>query len=50
MKCHSKRSVSNGAAWSVGSGFFDSSEASLRILLIVGDLLLKVGRDMVKSE
>jgi hypothetical protein len=31
----------------VGSGWEESSEASFRMRLIVGDLVLKVGKDMV---
>lgn len=47
MKCHSKRLVSNGAAWRVASGLDRSSVASLRMRFIVGDLVLNVGRDML---
>lgn len=47
MKCHSKRLDSRGAACKVGSGWLESSVASLRIRLMVGDLVLKVGRAMV---
>lgn len=47
VKCHSKRSLSRGAAWREGSGFVDSSAASLRMRRIVGDLVLKVGVDIV---
>ncbi len=47
VKCHSKRSDSRGEAWRVGSGWEESSEASFRMRLIVGDLVLKVGKDMV---
>lgn len=47
MKCHSKRLDSRGEAWRVGSGWEESSEASLRIRLIVGDLVLNVGRAIV---
>ncbi len=47
MKCHSKRLESRGAAWRVGSGWVESSVASFRMRLIVGDLVLKVGRAMV---
>lgn len=46
MKCHSKRLDSRGAACKVGSGWAESSLASLRIRLMVGDLVLKVGRAM----
>jgi len=49
VKCHSKRFDSRGAAWSVGSGFVESSAASLRMRLIVGLLVLKVGRDMLRT-
>lgn len=44
MKCHSKRFESRGAACKVGSGWAESSLASLRMRLMVGDLVLKVGR------
>ena len=47
MKCHSKRFDSRGAACRVGSGWLESSVASLRMRFMVGDLVLKVGRDMV---
>lgn len=47
VKCHSKRSLSRGAAWREGSGFVDSSAASLRMRRMVGDLVLKVGVDIV---
>ncbi len=47
VKCHSKRSDSMGAACRVESGFVESSEASLRMRLMVGDLLLNIGTDMV---
>lgn len=43
MKCHSKRLVSSGAAWSVGSGVRDSSRDSWRMRFIVGDFVLKPG-------
>ena len=46
MKCHSKRLDSIGAACKDGSGWVESSVASLRMRFIVGDLVLKVGRDM----
>lgn len=48
MKCHSKRLDSRGAAWRVGSRLVRSSEASLRMRFMVGDLVLKVGRDIVR--
>jgi len=44
VKCHSKRFESSGAACKVGSGWAESSVASLRMRLMVGDLVLKVGR------
>lgn len=47
MKCHSKILVSSGAACKVASGFERSSVASFKMRLTVGDLVLKVGRDMV---
>lgn len=47
MKCHSKRFDSRGAACRVGSGWLESSVASLRMRFMVGDLVLKVGRAMV---
>ena len=47
MKCHSKRFDSSGAACKDGSGWVESSVASLRMRFIVGDLVLKVGRDMI---
>lgn len=47
VKCHSKRSLSRGAAWREGSGFVDSSAASLRMRRMVGDFVLKVGVDIV---
>lgn len=46
MKCHSKRLDSRGEAWRVGSGLERNSWASLSIRLMVGDLVLKVGRDI----
>lgn len=46
MKCHSKRLDSKGTAHRVASGLLRSSVASLRMRLIVGDLELKVGRDI----
>lgn len=46
VKCHSKRLDSRGAACSVGSGWEESSEASLSIRLMVGDFVLKVGSAM----
>lgn len=46
VKCHSKRFDSRGAACKVGSGWVESSVASLRMRLMVGDLVLKVGRAM----
>ncbi len=49
MKCHSKISNSMGAACRVGSGFVESSEASLRMRLMVGDLVLNIGTDMIMS-
>lgn len=48
MKCHSKRLDSRGAACKVGSGWVESSVASLRMRLMVGDLVLKVGRGMCR--
>ena len=50
MKCHSKRLASSGAACNDGSGWLDSSLASFRMRLMVGDLVLKVGRAMVMSN
>lgn len=50
VKCHSKRSDSSGEAWRLGSGLVKSSEASFRIRLMVGDLVLKVGRDIMKGN
>lgn len=50
MKCHSKRFASKGAAWRVGSGLEESSEASFKMRFIVGDLVLNVGRDIVVLE
>lgn len=47
MKCHSKRLESRGAACRVGSGWLESSVASLRMRFMVGDLVLKVGRAMI---
>ena len=47
VKCHSKRSLSRGAAWREGSGLVDSSAASLRMRRMVGDFVLKVGVDIV---
>lgn len=47
VKCHSKRSLSRGAAWRKGSGWVNSSAASLRMRRMVGDLVLKVGVDIV---
>ena len=49
VKCHSNRLDSSGAACRVASGLLRSSVASLRILLMVGDLELKVGRDIVEG-
>lgn len=46
MKCHSKRLESRGDACRVGSWVEESSEASLRIRLMVGDLELRFGRDI----
>lgn len=46
VKCHSKRSLSRGAAWREGSGLVDSSLASLRMRRMVGDLVLNVGLDI----
>jgi len=46
VKCHSKRLDSRGAACKVGSGWVESSVASLRMRLIVGDLVLNIGRAM----
>lgn len=46
VKCHSKRSLSRGPAWTEGSGLVDSSAASLRMRRMVGDLVLKVGVDI----
>ncbi len=46
VKCHSKRLDSRGEAWRVGSGLERSSWASLSMRLMVGDLVLKVGRDI----
>ena len=42
MKCHSKRFSSRGAACIDGSGWLESSLASLRMRLIVGDFVLNV--------
>ena len=50
MKCHSKRLDSRGAACRVGSGWLESSVASLRMRFMVGDLVLKVGRAMVVKD
>lgn len=50
MKCHSKRLDSRGAAWREGSGWDWSSEASFKIRLIVGDLVLNVGRDILECS
>lgn len=50
VKCHSKRSLSRGAAWREGSGLVDSSVASLRMRRMVGDLVLNVGVDIVLGE
>ena len=50
VKCHSKRSDSSGEAWRLGSGLVKSSEASFRIRLMVGDLVWKVGRDIIKGN
>lgn len=49
VKCHSKRSLSRGAAWREGSGFVDSSAASLRMRRMVGDLVLKDGVDIASG-
>ena len=48
VKCHSNKSDSRGEAWRVGSGCEESSEASFRMRLMVGDLVLNVGRDIVR--
>lgn len=48
VKCHTKRLSSKGAACKVASGFDRSSVASFKIRLIVGDLVLNVGRDIVR--
>ena len=50
VKCHSNRLDSNSAAWRVESGWAWSSEASLRMRLMVGDLVLTDERDMVGHE
>lgn len=50
MKCHSKRFESRGAACRVGSGWVESSVASLRMRLMVGDLVLNVGRAIEGSS
>lgn len=50
VKCHSKRSLSRGAAWREGSGLVDNSVASLRMRRMVGDLVLNVGADIVLEE
>ena len=50
VKCHSKRLDSSGAACNDGSGWLESSLASFRMRLMVGDLVLKVGRAMVKPK
>lgn len=47
MKCHSKRLVSSGAACRDGSGWLESSVASLRMRFMVGDLVLNTGRAMI---
>lgn len=47
VKCHSKRLDSRGAACRVGSGWVESSVASLRIRLMVGDLVLNEGSAMM---
>ena len=43
MKCHSNRLVSSGEAWRSGEGVVESSDASRRIRLMVGDLVLNFG-------
>lgn len=43
VKCHSNMLVSRGAAWKSAEGEEESSAASRRMRLIVGDLVLKVG-------
>ena len=48
VKCHSNRSASSGEACRLGSGLVVSSQASLRMRLMVGDLVLKVGRAMTE--
>lgn len=48
VKCHSKRLDSKGAAWMVASGLLRSSVASFKMRLIVGDLVLNVGRDIAE--
>ena len=50
VKCHSNRFDSRGAACNVGSGCAESSVASLRMRLMVGDLVLKVGSAIVLSR
>ena len=50
VKCQSNRSVSNGAAYVVGSGLADSSDASFSILRIVGDFAFREGEDMIGRE
>ena len=47
MKCHSKRLDSRGAAWRVESGWSESSRDSWRMRLMVGDLVLKEGFEVV---
>ena len=47
MKCHSKRLDSRGAACKDGSGWLESSLASFRMRLMVGDLVLNVGRAII---